>query len=187
MSADAFRKLSDYFLEVIGRDSMCSEHATRDFGGCIASVTNLSLALELYLKALYLLSGLQVPTTHDLWSLFEGLPQSVKSTIIACYKRLPEAPAGIKVLEIQLSVGPFKGDPPFPDSNLDYSLENVLKRSKDAFQTWRYLYERGKREHVLNIAYEFYYLGTIATVLHQISTDMWQALRTKKLGVVVNP
>ena len=185
MSADAFRKLSEYFLEAIGRDSMCHERATRDFGGCIASVTNLSLALELYLKALYLLSGFQVPTTHDLWSLFEGLPQSVKSTIIACYKRLPEAAAGIKVLQIQLSVGPLKGDPTFPDHKSDYSLENVLKRSKDAFETWRYLYERGKRDRVLNIAYEFHYLGTIATVLRQTSIDMWQALRTKKRGVGV--
>ena len=187
MSADAFKKLSEYFLDAIGRDSMCNERASRDLGGLIASVTNLSLALELYLKALYLLSGLQVPTAHDLWSLFEGLPQSVKSTIIACYKKLPKAPAGIKVLQIQVSVGPFKGDPLFPDHKSDYSLENVLKRSKDAFQTWRYLYERGKQERVLNIAYEFQYLGTIATVLRQISIDMWQALRAKKLGVVVNP
>ena len=50
----------------------------------MASATNLTLALELYLKVLRMIMALPVPTIHELWTLYKGLPQELKERIQTC-------------------------------------------------------------------------------------------------------
>src|SRR5665811_1042974 len=75
-AADAFRELAKPFLRWIGRDmTTAHERAVRAPGMLVASATNLSLAVELYLKALSIAVGLTPMKSHDLVALYGGLPR----------------------------------------------------------------------------------------------------------------
>ncbi|MGH9908483.1 MAG: hypothetical protein ACRD8U_23220 [Pyrinomonadaceae bacterium] len=170
VAADAFREQSQPFLQRVGPDiSTAHERAVRDIGGLIASATSLALAVELYLKALRILVGLQVTAHHDLWALFKGLPKEIKDSVEQYYGSLG-GPQGsdIHTLTVKVSVGPFtkeqlaESDKEENGSAQDNSLKSVLKRSKDAFLTWRYFHEQGDRAAISVFHYEFHYLGAAA-------------------------
>jgi len=66
-SADSFRSLAGRFVSSIRMHvNYAWQDALADLGGLVASATNLTLAVEIYLKTLYILLGLQVPHTHNL-------------------------------------------------------------------------------------------------------------------------
>lgn len=186
VAADAFLEQSQPFLQRIGRDiETAHERAVRDIGGMIASATSLALAVELYLKALRLLVGLRAPRYHDLWALFTALPQDLKDSVEQYYISLggPQG-ADIHTLNVKLSVGPFReeqlaeSDRKKTGRAQDNSLKSVLKRSKDAFQTWRYLYERGNPAAISTFHYEFHYLGAAANAVRAHAVEAHAALRS---------
>ena len=164
-SADAFLNLSQPFLKKIGTDmTSAHERAVHDLGGMIASATSMSFAVELYIKALRLRVGLQAGNSHDLWGLFKGLPFGVQSAVAGRYDALrPTGDAAIG-LELDLALRPFEEADDDPEKRpsvpSNHSLQAVLKRNKDAFQTWRYLHERGDRQRVMTFRFEFHLLQT---------------------------
>ena len=50
-------------------------------GDLVACATNLAFAVELYLKGLLTELGIGVPRDHNLWKLYDSMPQSVRMLI----------------------------------------------------------------------------------------------------------
>jgi len=164
-SADSFRSLAGRFVSSIRMHvNYAWQDALADLGGLVASATNLTLAVEIYLKTLYILLGLQVPHTHNLLRLFSGLPSEVQEALTHDYDAQecpsPEIACGIT---LQLSTSPLTSDDPHPEERPDHSLVAILGRNKDAFETWRYLYERAD-QRVSTFEYEFRWLDNAAAV-----------------------
>lgn len=178
-SADAFLKLSKSFLDSVGTDMQSShQRAVRDLGGMIASATNLSLAVELYLKSLRLLQSLDPTTDHDLWALFQGLPEWLKDSVAREYQKNNKGvPTGVAV-SFELAMAPrVPGEAEVQELNRqrpanDNSLDAVLKRSRNAFQTWRYLHEKGDSQRIVMFRYDFHFLGCAAMALRTIAIDL---------------
>jgi hypothetical protein len=173
VSADAFREQSQPFLQRVGRDiGTAHERAVNDLGGMVASATTFALAVELYLKALHILVGLNVPRHHNLLALFTGLPKDLKDSVEQNYNSLggPRG-ADIHTLKLKISVGHFREEQLAQAARKDAgraqdnSLKSILKRSRDAFQTWRYIFERGDPAKISRFPYEFHYLGAAADAL----------------------
>lgn len=183
VAADAFRDQSQPFLQRVGPDIRTAhERAVHDVGGMIASATSLALSVELYLKALRLLVGFGVPAHHDLSALFMGLPKDLKDSVEQHYISLGHPPGvDVHTLTLKLSVGPFSKEQLAERNEAgvkqDHSLKSVLKRSKDAFQTWRYLHERGDPAKISTFSYEFYYLGAAADAMRAHAVAMLAHLR----------
>ena len=115
-AADAFRSHSQIFIGSLGNSlDRAAQHAAQNLGDFIASATMLSLALELYLKALRATINITIPETHDLWALYKKLPQELKKSIECSYTKInsnnEEKLAG---LELAIWVGrqPPIDDPP---------------------------------------------------------------------------
>ena len=184
-TADAFWGHSRPFLERVGRDiTTAHERAIRDVGGMVASATNLAFSIEMYLKALRVLSGIAVIASHDLWALYKTLPLHMKTSIESRYSSLGSVPQNdVHTLELQVSIGPFcenqeagggSNNPGIREGN---SLESVMKRNKDVFQTWRYIYERGTVGKICEFRYEFYFLDNVAKVLRSEAVSTINKLR----------
>jgi hypothetical protein len=69
-----------------------AEAAKKDFGGMIASATNLAFAIELYMKALRILNGLGPMHTHDLADLYANFPKELRQAIKTTYDAGPKKP-----------------------------------------------------------------------------------------------
>ena len=149
LSADAFRACSRPFRQKVAGlsiDAAIAE-AIKDFGGLVASATNLALSVELYLKALRMATGRAPNRIHDLGELYGDLPQDLRQSVEAAYEATPTpAPVGEAIaqdLSIKRKDGPEEVRPPKPVKP-DHSLSSVLQRSSVVFETWRYLYEAGE-------------------------------------------
>jgi len=181
LSADAFRACSRPFRQKVAGlsiDAAIAE-AIKDFGGLVASATTLALSVELYLKALRMVTGLAPIRTHALGELYADLPQDLRQSVEAAYEATPKpAPVGEAIaldLSIKRKDGPEEVSPP-KTVKPDQSLASVLQRSSALFETWRYLYEAGELGKV-NPRYEFHYLGVAADVLHAHAGQVAQGIR----------
>ena len=175
-AADAFRSHSQIFIGSLGNSlDRAAQHAAQNLGDFIASATMLSLALELYLKALRATINITIPETHDLWALYKKLPQELKKSIECSYTKInsnnEEKLAG---LELAIWVGrqPPIDDPPEVNKEKEKTdsyndLRSVLFRSRNAFQTWRYLHEMGKKNCYVLFKYEFHRLGLICDIIRE--------------------
>ncbi|EPJ8340583.1 hypothetical protein M0H57_003269 [Proteus mirabilis] len=95
VSASAFQELANNFISVAegispenGQNFVISK-----FGHLIASATNMSFAVEIYLKAI--LSSLQVAPPsgkdgHDLLKLFNMLPSEVSTALQVSFEKKPK-------------------------------------------------------------------------------------------------
>jgi len=143
-------------------------NSPQDIGLLVASATQLSLALELYLKALRMILKMPIPTTHDLWRLYNNLPITIKSTFEDKYN-LVNSTKGGELAEFSIimlvSDNPNEPTPKFSKDIKKIDLNSILKRSKDAFQTWRYIHEGGKSGEYVSYNYEFYRLRLICDIV----------------------
>ena len=104
---------------------------------------NLSLALELYLKALHITNG-RNPAGHHLWKLFKNLPQTQKETIEEKYQEqcqaTPKDRRELKynVILVRRSDQEKELDDETP--SLETAREIFLLHD-NAFEAWRYLHE----------------------------------------------
>jgi hypothetical protein len=170
-TADAFLSLAGSFLAQVGNDmQVAASNAVRSVGGFAASATNMALAVELYFKAAWIACGNKPPENHCLWSLFNDIPyQTVREAIELQYnKQNLTRGNSVAALELAMSVGPISREErdrkasELNTGDSDVTLPGVLKRSKDAFATWRYLHERAPEHGVRVIRYEFARMQLIA-------------------------
>jgi len=149
MCGEAFQKLAEEFIPRIGAITPGSHRAMSDeLGGLVACATNLAFALELYLKGLLTQLDLPFPATHDLRHLYEGIPRSVREVIEGVYDTaLPDEVRRLgRRVSITVAKGPLE-EPRWDDYRVSLALPDVLARSRDLFQSWRYVFEFSEPEH----------------------------------------
>ncbi len=142
-SAESFHAVAARTLGFIR--GLTPEGSTRKapsgIGELVCCATNLSLALELYLKALYVQRGDEPPSTHDLGALFQGLSHRARDSVGRRFERIKSnGPRGVSA-SVTISRGPAT-PPAWRDySAVPKSLQEILTRAGDGFVTWRYLFE----------------------------------------------
>jgi len=168
LAGDAFLSLAQIFLQSLSNNSNgAAMDASKDIGGLLASATNLSLAIEIYLKAVLFDCGINVPHTHDLPELYKLIPTAVQKQISSAYAVLQENKNEVnevKELVLQLSRSPLfpDDDPVLPQNN---SILEILSRNKNAFMIWRYAFSALTDKSNTLLRYEFLHLGLIAKAI----------------------
>ncbi len=146
VSAQAFQRLAEVFIDRIAVEvkeaAYHSDHWPTQLGDLVACATNLAFAIELYLKALLTHLELPVPQHHDLRALYDAIPESVGREIelnyLAC---LQPHVRSRRSLSITLAKGP-QGEPTWDDrTKTSPALPDLLQRSRNLFQSWRYISE----------------------------------------------
>jgi hypothetical protein len=194
-SADAFRACSRPFLQrLAGLDmATANEVASKDFGNLVASATTLALSIELYLKVLSILLSAtpahrdafaKQPIGHDLWALYNRLPLGLQKSIEELYQKVPARPETEAVaFHAHVGLDGMTATPSPSKSPPDNSIRGILKRSRDAFEVWRYFHECWRPGQVVTVHYEFHFLGLIADSLRvhaQDGTRKWKSAQGKK-------
>jgi HEPN domain-containing protein len=141
---EAFQRLAQEFIPKIGAIKERSSYAmSSELGDLVACATNLGFAIELYLKALLTQLDLPVPQVHDLRALYDKIPQPVRALIESVYDTaLPDQVRQLYGrVSLTIAKGPI-GEPPRDDyTKVSLALPDVLARSRDLFQSWRYIFE----------------------------------------------
>ncbi len=142
---EAFQRLTEEFIPMIGtiKEEKFSQDMSNELGNLVACATNLGFAIELYLKAILTQLDLQVPLVHDLRILYGRIPQPVRAIIESVYdEALPDQ---IRQLNGRVSVTLAKGPiekPRWDDyAKVSLALPDLLARSRNLFQCWRYMFE----------------------------------------------
>jgi hypothetical protein len=167
-AANAFFGLAGSFLKEVpsGLNESAQFIVTR-LSQFEAAVTNLSLALELFLKGLALATNVRVTKTHDLLVLFDALPVSLKNSIAQNYTfRVKNAAPNLNT-SVHLVITPTPTAPTEKQfeaiaKKIDVSdIRSVLDAERDAFRTWRYLYEAGDPNKLTLFISHYGYLGLV--------------------------
>jgi prevent-host-death family protein len=144
MSGEAFQRSAERLIPRIWelKEGPSAIKMSDELGDLVVCATNLSFALELYLKALLTQLDVPVAQNHDLRALYDGLPQSVRALIEDVYNKalLDEVRRMDGHTSVMLAWGPPE-KPRFEDSKVWPILPDLLARSKDLFQSWRYAFE----------------------------------------------
>jgi hypothetical protein len=144
MCGEAFQRSAERLIPRIWELKEGSSAITMsdEFGDLVVCATNLAFALELYLKALLTQHDLPVAQNHDLRALYDGLPQTVRELIESVYNKALKDEVGRMEARTSILIawGPSER-PLFQDSKEWPALPDVLARSKDLFQSWRYAFE----------------------------------------------
>ena len=145
---EAFQRLAAEFIPRIAAiKEQPAQAMSNELGDLVACATNLGFAIELYLKALLTQLDLPVPQVHDLRALYDGIPQPVRALIEQVYDG--EWPEQLRILphtSFTLARGPLE-EPPWDDYKGSPALPDLLARSRDLFQSWRYVFEFSQPEH----------------------------------------
>lgn len=129
-------------------------------GDLVCCAANLGFSLELYLKALHSHMGNDAPRGHDLLELYSALPTKARESMERAFDELVNSASHEARAYASISVA--KGAetspawPSYPAEPKD--LESVLRRSKDVFVSWRYLFEVEIPEHETHQTHQFEYL-----------------------------
>jgi len=144
MSGEAFQRSAERLIPRIWELKEGSSAITMsdEFGDLVVCATNLSFALELYLKALLTHLDVPVAQSHDLRALYDELPESIRALIEDVYNSalLDEVRRMDGHTSVVFAWGPLE-KPRFEDSKVWPILPDLLARSKDLFQSWRYAFE----------------------------------------------
>jgi hypothetical protein len=141
--AEAFQRLAKEFIPKIGAiKEKSSQVISNELGDLVACATNLGFAIELYLKALLIQLDLPVPQDHNLRVLYDRIPQPVRTIIEDVYNtKWPEQASQLcGRVSITLAKGPME-NPRWDNYKVSPALPDLLARSKNLFQSWRYIYE----------------------------------------------
>lgn len=144
MCGEAFQRLAEEFIPRIGVIKEESFQAmSNELGDLVACATNLGFAIELYLKALLTQLDLPVPQVHDLRTLYDAIPQPVRALLESVYDTA--LPDEVRQLRGRVSFTLAKGPPEEPrwddHTKISLALPDLLARSRDLFQSWRYVFE----------------------------------------------
>jgi hypothetical protein len=110
-------------VRTFGEGVAPSSNATLFQGQFIAGPVLLTLAMELALKAWWAKENKdsEIPKTHDLLRLFDGLSEDTQTGLESTYPEVPH---------------PIRGLPP-----VRQGLRSMLASNSAAFVEWRYLHE----------------------------------------------
>jgi len=141
---EAFQRLAEELIPRIGSiKKESSQVMSNELGDLVTCATNLSFAIELYLKALLMFLDLKVPQVHNLRVLYDTIPQPIRELIESVYETA--WPDQARQLRGRVSVTLAKGareEPLWDDYAKESSaLPDLLARSKNLFQSWRYIFE----------------------------------------------
>jgi len=140
---EAFQRVAEELIPSIPLTKAGSFKAiNNEAGNIIVCASNLAFAIELYLKALLLHLDLEVPRTHDLSELYEKVPKQVRQLMESVYKEA--LPGQVRQLGGHVSITFAKGprrEPLWDDDNRTLVLSDLLMRSKNLFESWRYVFE----------------------------------------------
>lgn len=141
---EAFQRLAQEFIPKIGAIKEKSYYAmSSELGDLVACATNLGFAMELYLKALLTQLDLPMPQVHDLRALYDAIPQPVRAIIEDVYDTA--LPNQVRKLygrvRFTIAKGPIEEPPRDDYTKVSLALPDVLARSRDLFQSWRYIFE----------------------------------------------
>ena len=120
-----------------------ADHAATSGASLGVAVTNLGFALEMYLKALRLLVGVEVPENHDLWVLYKSLPIEVKEAVETRHDELVGARDATSIFTLSFLVeaaaeGRWE-EPKIPRKESGRTdVPNLLRRAGRLAVTWRY-------------------------------------------------
>ena len=170
-AAKAFLRQSRHITDGLSSDiSRPPNEIARRVGDLIASATALSLSTELSIKALLLFVGITPPATHNLFKLFNDLPIPIRTAIEKEYDSRGATPRNrLSSLKIALWATPSaRAALPESEPEPKRDISAVLKRSEDAFCTWRYLYERGDGGTADVYEYEFLRLGWVCEIIQAL-------------------
>jgi HEPN domain-containing protein len=184
MCGEAFQRAAERLIPRIWELKEGSSAITMsdEFGDLVVCATNLAFALELYLKALLTQFDFPVAQNHDLRALYDGLPQLIRELIEGVYNKalLDEVRRMEGRTSVVIAWGPLER-PLFQDSKEWPALPDVLARSKDLFQSWRYAFEfsppDGNPYHFRQ--FEYCFLRCAAEVLRVEAT-----MRLSEEGVI---
>jgi hypothetical protein len=141
--AESFQKMGELFIDRIYQQfpEESSREPPSGLGELVCCATNLAFSLELYLKALHARLGEAYLQEHDLSKLYTTLPAEVRKSIERSYEGyVKSVPAGVHA-SITVAKGP-RAPPKWTSySNESKDLPSVLRRSRDIFRSWRYLFE----------------------------------------------
>ena len=117
----------------------------------VAAATNLAFAIELYIKAILIVSKIDVPQGrdgHKLGTLYAKMPQHFRDVIEKSYEETRKKDWNGVYDSITLSIGQvLAGIPKWDDNRSEsFDLQVLLNRSSDIFTSWRYIYEFKKPE-----------------------------------------
>lgn len=140
---EAFQRVAEELIPEIGSiKERPSQAMSNELGDLVVCAANLAFAIELYLKSLLKLLDLNVPQTHNLRALYDSIPQSVRTIIEDVYDtKWPEQVRQLRGrVSFTLAKGPLE-KPQWEDYTVSPALPDLLARSKDLFQSWRYVFE----------------------------------------------
>jgi CheY-like chemotaxis protein len=141
---EAFQRLTEELISKIGSTKEESSQAmSNELADIVACAANLAFAIELYLKALLILLDLEVPQVHNLRVLYDKIPQKVRELVESVYDTAwPDQARQLHGrVSITLAKGPLS-KPQWDDYiKKSFALPDLLSRSKNIFQSWRYIFE----------------------------------------------
>ena len=140
---EAFQRLAEGFIPRIHAiKEKSSPHMSNELGDLVACATNLGFAIELYLKALLMQLNIPVPRVHDLRALYDKIHGLVKEVLESVYDTAMIE--DVRRLRGRVSFTLAKGQPKRPrrdEYKVSLDLPDLLARSRDIFESWRYIFE----------------------------------------------
>ena len=137
--------------------------STVGVGEIVAAATNLSLAVELLLKALAIVDRTKLEKQHKLLILFRALQESTRKELRRAFTaRIKQLPPGL-VVSMEVALTPTMSPPPDATRTAQSEeLEDLLEAEADAFVTWRYLYEQIDTRRAVTMRIELRRLECVA-------------------------
>lgn len=151
-----------------------------DMDEAVASATNRVLAVELYIKALLIGADANFPADHDLPTLYEHLPEYIRTEVEKEFNKKKAIADDSDVLAERIYWFQLTQTPGQPIGTLakpeptDNSLDGLLKRNRHAFIDSRYLFGSAKFEESSVFVYEHLRLAILCSVLCHLLEESLQ-------------
>jgi hypothetical protein len=143
--AESFQRIGEKFIPKIRErfPEGSSLKPRSGLGNLVCCAANLGFSLELYLKALHSRTGKDMPYGHDLLDLYTTLPARTRKSIEVEFDGYVNSASAEARGYASISVA--KG-PETPPTWSTYArepkdLKSLLRRSRDVYNSWRYLFE----------------------------------------------
>ena len=146
---------------------LIASKATDDVPTGDAAITCLAFSVELYIKHLHTVVNDKAPKGHNILRLFRTLPKNIKSEI----KKVPAMEKTILFYSKEIRKtypNVDKKGPPITDI-----FEQQLYMISNAYQEWRYSYERGAVRYDTGFALEF--ISALRSVANRLQENKSKA------------